>query len=59
MKLKRSLFLPFLLSIVSSASFAQSSQLNDLLDAATHGNAEAQFNLGRMYDRGGPTCLNN
>ena len=40
MKFKRSLFLPFLLSILSSVSFAQSSQLNDLLDAATHGNAE-------------------
>ena len=49
MNFKRSLLLPFVLSIVSNTSFAQPSNFNDLLDDATQGKITAQNNLAGMY----------
>ena len=52
MRLKKNIFLPLILCFSLNTSFAQASDSNQTLEAATQGDALAQYNLGLMYANG-------
>ena len=52
MRLKKNIFLPLILCFSLNTSFAQASDSNQTLEAATQGDALAQYNFGLMYANG-------